>query len=179
MQAQGHLTPAPVLHQSLQPLVHPTDEASLVDTQKRNNKCWPPLVPTAPDYIINIYNMGMKLFPSSGNSIFQTEKMSAEWSSGQDPPANSTTRQTPHLSLRNPQPAALALSRSTVIVWGDSFLTTDCITPFLHPLTCAGEHRDSETHIYTHTCTLTYTHIDIFLFITRFGARITIISFVS
>ena len=95
------------------------------------------------------------------------------------PPANSTTRQTPRLSLRNPQPAALALSRSTVIVWRDPFLTTDCITRLLHLLTCAGEHRDSETHIYTHACTLTYTHIDTILFITRFGVRITIISFVS
>ena len=180
MQAQGHLPPAPVLYQSLQPPVHPTDEASLVDVQKRNNKCWPPLVPAAPDYIINIYNMGMKLFPSSGNSIFQTEKMSAEWSSSQDPPANSSTRQTPRLSLRNPQPAALVLSRSTVIVWRDSFLTTDSISPSPTPTDmCRWTQRLRNTHILTHTCTLPYMHIDIFLFITRFEARITITSFVG
>ena len=50
-------------HESLQPLVQPTDEASLVESQKRKNKHWPPPVSGAPNYITNIYNMGMKLFP--------------------------------------------------------------------------------------------------------------------
>ena len=157
MHAQGHLPPAPVLHQSLQPPVHPTDEASLVDAQKRNNKCGPPLGPAAPDYIINIYNMGMKLFPSSGNSIFQTEKMSAEWSSGQDPPSQQYHKaDTPSITEESPACCPGAEQKHS-----------DCLERPLsdhrlhHPPPtptdmCRWTQRLRNTHI--HTCMHTHIH---------------------
>lgn len=116
---------------------------------KRNNPHWPPQGPAAPDCMINIYNVGLILFPRLWKLHSPTLKLRVTlFLRVQNETVSDLLKQQSHkdrdshLSLLDPEPQAL--SRSTVNIHGLSPLAT-AFTSSLIPLP-SDKYRETQIH---------------------------------